>query len=57
MGSLTKKQRDAEEEIKRAIMHNYRLGKCDSEGRSIMNEHGHPVKKPRFSPSSAMKKL
>jgi hypothetical protein len=48
MANLTKAQRASEEKIKQAIMNGYQRGVCDSYGRSIRNEHGKPMKMPRF---------
>lgn len=46
MASLTKKQRDRQEVIKRKIMDGNRRGVCDTYGRSIL-KNGKPVAKPR----------
>lgn len=47
MVSLTKKQREQEEVVKRMIVDAHRRGVCDSEGRSVKNEHGAYVPQPR----------
>lgn len=36
MGSKTKKQKQLEEDIKKKIVRNHRLGKCDKEGRPVL---------------------
>lgn len=43
MGSKTKKQKQAEEKIKRAIVDGARRGVCDKEGNSKIGSHGGPV--------------
>ena len=47
MGSLTKKQREGQEAIKRMIMDGNRWGVCDTYGRTVKTENGRPVAKPR----------
>lgn len=47
MGSLTKKQREQQEEVKIKIMDGKRRGVCDGEGRSVRNAAGVYVAVPR----------
>lgn len=47
MGSLTKKQRQQQEEVKAKIMDGKRRGVCDGEGRSVRNADGVYVAVPR----------
>jgi len=43
-------------EINAAIYRGFRAGICDSDGHSVKNEHGQPVKKPRFHGSSVVRR-
>ena len=47
MASLTKKQRESQEVIKRMIMDGNRRGVCDTSGRTVKTADGRPVAKPR----------
>jgi len=54
MASKTKEMHQQEEKIKQAIVSGHQRGVCDSSGRSVLNEHGVLVAKPRTC-SSAVK--
>jgi len=47
MASKTKEMRQNEEKIKQAIVSGHQRGVCDSYGRSVLNEHGQMVAKPK----------
>jgi hypothetical protein len=47
MGSVTKKQREQEEVVKRMIVDGHRRGVCDGEGRSVKNAAGVVAPPPR----------
>jgi hypothetical protein len=52
MGSLTSKQREQEEKIKRAIVDGYKRGVCTADGGHIPNEHrGMAGKGSHFRPA------
>ena len=53
MASKTKEMRQNEEKIKQAIVSGHQRGVCDSSGRSVLNEHGILVAKPRTVSSAS----